>query len=184
GASMITIFPKPPGVIRLGDSVTIFCSCQRGDGNFVLYKNGHLLRTLERRSSRAEFSISNATQEDTGAYNCHYLHGDTVLARSETVNVMVQEFHLPTPVFTVLPGHDVIGGAHVTFRCTIEYSRAVCFLYVEGQIRDLSLLSQERDHFNISRVHGGNGGHYSCQCRTNSIPFKWSVSKTLELVVR
>ncbi|KFV05013.1 Natural cytotoxicity triggering receptor 1, partial [Tauraco erythrolophus] len=183
-ASMITIFPKPPGVIPLGGSVSICCSCQCDGGNFVLYKNGHLFRTLEPRGSRAEFAISNATQEDTGAYSCHYLHGGTVLARSDIVNVIVEEFHLPTPDFSVLPGHDVAGGTQVTFRCTIEYSSAICFLYLEGQVRDLSWLSKERDHFSISRVRKGNGGHYSCQCRTTSIPFQWSASKTLDLVVR
>lgn len=90
GAPTISIFLKPPGVIPPGGSTTICCICQHDNGNFVLYKNGQQLRTLELRGSRAEFSISNATQEDTGAYSCHYLDGGTVLARSETLEVMVQ----------------------------------------------------------------------------------------------
>lgn len=56
----------------------------------MLYKKGHQLLTLELHGSRAEFSISNATQEDAGPYSCHYLHGETVLSRSETLYVMVQ----------------------------------------------------------------------------------------------
>lgn len=56
----------------------------------MLYKNGYQLLTLELHDSRAEFSISNATQEDAGPYSCHYLDGGTVLSRSETVDVMVQ----------------------------------------------------------------------------------------------
>ncbi|KAM7090681.1 osteoclast-associated immunoglobulin-like receptor [Ciconia maguari] len=106
-APSISIFLKPPGVIPPGGSTTICCSCQRDRGNFVLYKDGRQFRTLELRGSRAEFSISNVTQKDTGAYNCHYLDGGIVLARSETVEVMVQEFHLPKPVLSVLPGHEV-----------------------------------------------------------------------------
>lgn len=90
GAPTISIFLKPPGVIPPGGSTTICCSCQGDNGNFVLYKKGHQLRSLELRGSRAEFSISNATHEDTGPYSCHYVNGDTVLARSETVDVMVQ----------------------------------------------------------------------------------------------
>ncbi|NXR02761.1 IGSF1 protein, partial [Sagittarius serpentarius] len=185
GAPTISIFLKPPGVIPPGGSAIICCSCQGNTGNFVLYKNGHQFRTLRLHGSRAEFSISNATQEDTGAYSCHYLEGGTVLARSETLDVTVQEFHLPKPVLSVLPGHEVDAGAYVIFRCTIAHSSAGCFLYLEGQVKALDLLSKERDDFNLSRVHKGNGGRYSCQCFTRGASLKWSaVSKTLDLVVR
>ncbi|KAK4812727.1 hypothetical protein QYF61_015046 [Mycteria americana] len=185
GAPSISIFLKPPGVIPPGGSTTICCSCQRDRGNFVLYKDGRQLRTLELRGSRAEFSISNVTQKDRGAYSCHYLDGGIVLARSETVEVMVQEFHLPKPVLSVLPGHEVAAGAHVIFRCTIAHSISACFLYLEGQVKVLDVLSKERDYFNISRVYEGNGGRYSCQCFTRNTSFKWSaVSNTLDLVVR
>ncbi|NXW66525.1 IGSF1 protein, partial [Eurystomus gularis] len=185
GAPAISIFLKPPGVIPPGGSTTICCSCQCDNGNFVLYKDGHQLHTLDLRDSRAEFSISNATQNDTGAYNCHYLGGDTVLARSETLEVIVQEFRLPKPVLTVLPEHEVIAGAYVMFRCTITHSKAGCFLYLEGQVKDPILLSKERDYFNISHVHKGNEGRYSCQCFTKNASLEWSaVSQTLDLVVR
>ncbi|KAM9647241.1 osteoclast-associated immunoglobulin-like receptor isoform 4-T5 [Morphnus guianensis] len=184
-APTISIFLKPPGVIPPGGSTTICCSCQGDNGNFVLYKKGHQLRSLELRGSRAEFSISNATHEDTGPYSCHYVDGDTVLARSETVDVMVEEFRLPKPVLSVLPGHEVVAGSYVTFRCTIAHSSAGCFLYLEGQVKTLSLLSKEQDDFNLSHVHKGNGGRYSCQCFTRGASFEWSaVSKTLDLVVR
>ncbi|KFW07968.1 Immunoglobulin superfamily member 1, partial [Fulmarus glacialis] len=183
GAPTISIFLKPPGVIPPGGSTTICCSCQCDSGKFVLYKNGN--RTLELGGSRADFSISSATQEDTGAYSCHYLSGGTVLARSETLDVTVQEFSLPKPVLSVLPGHEVAAGAYVIFRCTIAHSKAGCFLYLEGQIKALKLLSKERDYFNISPVHKGNEGRYSCQCFTRTTSFEWSaVSKTLDLVVR
>ncbi|XP_009327640.1 PREDICTED: immunoglobulin superfamily member 1-like [Pygoscelis adeliae] len=184
-APTISIFLKPPGVIPPGGSTTICCICQHDNGNFVLYRNGQRFRTLELRGSRAEFSISNATQKDTGAYSCHYLDGGTVLARSETLEVMVQEFRLPKPVLSVLPGHEVAAGAYVIFRCTIAYSNASCFLYLEGQIKALDLLSKEQDYFNLSHVHKGNRGRYSCQCFTKGASFQWSaVSKTLDLVVR
>ncbi|NXJ86662.1 IGSF1 protein, partial [Trogon melanurus] len=184
GALTISIFLKPPGVIPPGGSTTICCSCQRATGTFVLYKEGHQLRTLELRGSRAEFSISNATQEDAGPYSCHYLDGGTVLARSDTLEVMVQEFRLPRPVLSVLPGNDVPAGAYVTFRCTIANTSAGCFLYLEGRVKDTVLLPKG-DDFSISRVHKGNGGRYSCQCFTRAASFEWSaVSQPLDLVVR
>ncbi|NXN72881.1 IGSF1 protein, partial [Himantopus himantopus] len=184
GAPTISIFLKPPGVIPPGGSTTICCSCQCDNGNFVLYKNGHPVRTLELRVSRAEFSISNATQKDAGAYSCHYQNGSTVLARSETLEIQVQEFHLPEPALSVLPGHEVDAGADVVFRCTIAHPKAGCFLYLEGQVEDFPFLPSEQDYI-LSRVHKGNEGRYSCQCFTKNALLKWSaVSQTLDLVVR
>ncbi|KFR06705.1 Immunoglobulin superfamily member 1, partial [Nipponia nippon] len=184
GAPTISIFLKPPGVIPPGGSTTICCVCQCGNGNFVLYKGGHWIRTLELRGSRAEFSISNATKKDEGGYSCHYVDGGTVLARSETVEVRVKEFRLPRPVLSVLPGHEVAAGAYVAFRCTIAHASAGCFLYLEGQV-EATLLPKGQGDFNLSRMHKGNEGRYSCQCFTGGAPLEWSaVSKTLDLVVR
>ncbi|XP_010078044.1 PREDICTED: osteoclast-associated immunoglobulin-like receptor, partial [Pterocles gutturalis] len=183
-APTISIFLKPPGLIAPGGSTTICCSCQCDSGNFVLYKDGHQLRALELRGSRAEFSISNATREDTGAYSCHYLERGTVLARSETLDVRVQELRLPKPVLSVLPGPEVAAGTYVTFRCAIAHSGAGCFLYLEGQVEAFNLPPKEHD-FNLSHVHKSNEGRYSCQCFTRNVSFQWSaVSRTLDLVVR
>lgn len=90
GALTISIFLKPPGVIPPGGSTTICCICQCSYGSFVLYKGSHRLHTLEQSGSRAEFSISNATYKDRGTYNCHYLEGGTVLARSDELDVLVE----------------------------------------------------------------------------------------------
>ncbi|NXT73288.1 IGSF1 protein, partial [Zapornia atra] len=185
GAPTISIFLKPPGVIPPGGSTTICCSYQGDSGSFVLYKDGQQLRTLMGHGSRAEFPISNATQEDRGGYHCHYLEGGTVLARSETLDIKVEEFQLPQPVLSVLPGCEVAAGAYVAFRCTIAHSTAGCFLYLEGQTGDLGFFSKEQNYFNLSRVHKGNEGRYSCQCFTRDRLFHWSAcSNTLDLVVR
>ncbi|XP_075294733.1 osteoclast-associated immunoglobulin-like receptor isoform X2 [Opisthocomus hoazin] len=183
-ALTISIFLKPPGVIPPGGSTTICCSCQCDSGRFVLYKKGHQLRSLEPRGGRAEFSISNATQEDSGAYSCHYLDGDTVLARSETLEVTVHEFRLPRPVLSILPGRDVAAGASVTFRCAIAHSSATCFLYREGQVEAQQTSNEDRE-VSFPRVTKGDGGCYSCQCFTWNASFQWSaVSEAQDLVVR
>ncbi|NWI64148.1 IGSF1 protein, partial [Todus mexicanus] len=143
------------------------------------------LDSLDLRGSRAQFFISNATQEDTNAYSCHYLSGHTVLACSETLGVMVQAFNLPIPVLSILPGQEVAAGAYVILPCTVTHSSIGCFLYLEDQVKTLNLLSKQQDDFNVSSVPEGNRGHYSCQCFTKGALFEWSaVSKTLDLVVR
>ncbi|NXK52247.1 IGSF1 protein, partial [Chauna torquata] len=187
GAPTISIFLQPPGVIPLGGSATICCRCLCQGGSFVLYKDGHQLHTLELHGSRAEFSISNATRRDTAPYSCHYVAGinETVLARSDTLEVLVQELHLPKPVLSVLPGHEVATGADVMLRCTIKHSSAACLLYLEGQANALDFRSEPHADFYLSQVDQGKRGRYSCQCYTKGIPVKWSgVSNTLELVVR
>ncbi|NWR48172.1 IGSF1 protein, partial [Regulus satrapa] len=184
GALTISIFLKPPGVIPPGGSTTICCVCQGRYGSFVLYKGSHQLRTLEQSGSRAEFSISNATYKDSGSYNCHYLEGGTVLARSDELLVLVEEFRLPRPNLSVLPGHEVTVGADVRFRCTSTQPSTGCYLYLEGQTR-AQLLSREQGDYNLSRVQKGDSGRYSCQCCTIPALKEWSaVSNTLDLVVR
>ncbi|NXX74693.1 IGSF1 protein, partial [Urocolius indicus] len=184
GAPTISIFLVPPGVVSPGGSTSICCSCTCDSRNFVLYKNGRQLGSLGPRGSRAEFSISNATREDAGAYSCHYVVAGSVVARSETLELMVQEVRLPTPVLSVLPGQAVDAGAYVSFRCTIAHPSAGCFLYLEGQLR-AELISKEQDGYNLSSVYKGHEGRYSCQCFTRSVRMEWSaVSQTLDLVVR
>ncbi|XP_058706941.1 immunoglobulin superfamily member 1-like isoform X2 [Poecile atricapillus] len=182
GAPTISIFLKPPGVIPLGGSTTICCICQHSSGSFVLYKGSRRLRTQS--GSRAEFSISNATSQDSGTYNCHYLQGGTVLARSEELEVFVEELRLPRPHLSVLPGHEVTAGADVMFCCSPTHPSTGCYLYLEGQIR-AQLLSRERGDYNLSHVQNGDSGRYSCQCYTINASREWSaVSNTLDLVVR
>ncbi|NXQ56823.1 IGSF1 protein, partial [Anthoscopus minutus] len=184
GAPTISIFLRPPGVIPPGGSTTICCICQCSYGSFVLYKGSHQLHTLEQSGSRAEFPISNATYEDRGTYNCHYLEGGTVLARSDELEVFVEELRLPRPNLSVLPGHDVTAGADVMFRCTTTHPSTGCYLFLEGQIR-AQLFSREQGDYNLSCVQNGDSGRYSCQCYTINALREWSaVSNTLDLVVR
>ncbi|NXO40585.1 IGSF1 protein, partial [Locustella ochotensis] len=184
GAPTISIFLKPPGVIPPGGSTTICCICQRSYGSFVLYKDSLRLRTLGQSGSRAEFSISNATYNDRGIYSCHYLEGGTVLARSDELQVLVEELRLPRPELSVLPGHEVAVGADVMLRCTSTHPSTVCYPYLEGQIR-AQLFSREQGDYNLSHVQKGDSGRYSCQCYTINASREWSaVSNTLDLVVR
>ncbi|XP_030918962.1 uncharacterized protein LOC102033179 [Geospiza fortis] len=117
-------------------------------------------------------------------YVCHYLEGDTVLARSSELHVLVEELRLPRPDLSVLPGHEVAVGAEVMFRCTITQPSTGCFLYLEGQIR-AQLFPREQGSYNFSLVQKGDRGRYSCQCFIFNAPAEWSaVSNTLDLAVR
>ncbi|XP_074409764.1 osteoclast-associated immunoglobulin-like receptor [Zonotrichia albicollis] len=181
-APTISIFQKPPGVIPPGGSTTIYCICQCSSGSFRMYKGGHQLPTLEQSGGKAEFSISNATYEDRGTYVCHYLEGDTELARSTGLEVFVEELRLPRPNLSVLPGHEVDVGTEVMFRCTTTQPSTSCYLYLEGQM-EVPLFLREQGNHNFSLVQKGHSGRYSCQCMKGWK--EWSaVSNTLDLVVR
>ncbi|XP_010115869.1 PREDICTED: osteoclast-associated immunoglobulin-like receptor, partial [Chlamydotis macqueenii] len=179
GGPRISISRKPPGVIALGGSITIYCSCQCANGTFWLYRNGKN-STLKQHGSMVEFFL-NVTENDTHGYNCHYVKGRTVV-HSESLDVMVQELRLPAPVLSVMPGQEVAAGAYVTFRCTTAYASTSCYLYVEGRVETYL---KGQDDFTLSHVHKGNEGRYSCQCFIKNISFEWSAaSKSLDLVVR
>ncbi|NWH65422.1 LIRA6 protein, partial [Geococcyx californianus] len=185
GSPTISIFLQPPGVIPVGGSVNICCSCQCDSGSFQLYRKGIKVRTLELRGGRAQFSISNATQHDSGSYICHYLDGDKVVLPNNSVEVRVEEFHLHKPVLSILPGQEVTAGAHVTFHCITKDASVTCFLYLEGQIKEAGFLTKNKDYKIFFHVHKGNEGRYSCQCFNKNGSIKWSAaSETLDLVVR
>uniref|UniRef100_A0A803WE62 Ig-like domain-containing protein n=1 Tax=Ficedula albicollis TaxID=59894 RepID=A0A803WE62_FICAL len=94
------------------------------------------------------------------------------------------ELHLPRPALSVLPGHEVLAGVDVMFRCTTTPPSTGCYLYLEGQIR-AQLFSREQGDYNLSHVQKGDSGRYSCQCYNMSTSIEWSaVSNTLDLVVR
>uniref|UniRef100_A0A8V5GBI7 Immunoglobulin domain-containing protein n=1 Tax=Melopsittacus undulatus TaxID=13146 RepID=A0A8V5GBI7_MELUD len=95
------------------------------------------------------------------------------------------EFRLPSPVLSILPGLEVSAGARVTFRCTIAHAGASCFLYLEGQDKAPDLIYKDQEDFNLSRVHKGHEGRYSCQCYSWAAVMEWSdVSNSLDLVVK
>ncbi|KFV83553.1 Leukocyte immunoglobulin-like receptor subfamily B member 5, partial [Struthio camelus australis] len=187
GGPNVTIYLQPPGVIPLGGSATIHCECQYNGGSFVLYRNGQQFHTWKPHGSRVNFSISNATQSFSGPYSCHYLHGDdgAVLARSDTLEVLVQELQGPKPVLSILPGHEVAAGSGVLLQCTFQYANAGCFLYLEGRTGAVRYFPEREAKFHLSQVVKGDGGRYSCQCYIKETPPKWfSTSEYLELVVR
>ncbi|NXG52991.1 LIRB5 protein, partial [Psilopogon haemacephalus] len=186
GAPPISIFLKPPGVMAPGGSATICCSWQGGRGQLELHKDGQRLRAPGQGGGSAEFTISNASFGDRGTYRCHGLAAGTLLARSEDLDVMVQELLLPAPALSVLPAAEVPAGSGVSLRCSSALPAARCWLYLEGRNAVLDVLSQHQETFNISHAREGDGGRYSCQCfQRAEASFRYSAaSRPLELVVR
>ncbi|NXD16098.1 LIRB5 protein, partial [Nothocercus nigrocapillus] len=187
GDSSVIIYLQPPGVIPLGGSAVIRCEYQRNGGTFVLYRSGKKLGTLKLHGRRAEFLISNVTRSFSGPYTCHYTHGDngTILARSDTLEVLVEELRGPKPVLSILPGHEVTAGSDVQLRCTFWNDSATCFLYLEGQAGTHYEFPSTEATLHLSHVGPGNGGRYTCQCFIKQTPPTWSIpSEFLELIVR
>uniref|UniRef100_A0A8D2MNI6 Ig-like domain-containing protein n=1 Tax=Zonotrichia albicollis TaxID=44394 RepID=A0A8D2MNI6_ZONAL len=150
GAPTISIFQKPPGVIPPGGSTTIYCICQCSSGSFRMYKGGHQLPTLEQSGGKAEFSISNATYEDRGTYVCHYLEGDTELARSTGLEVFVEgEGCAVSPlVGSHAPGHTRMPVA-------ISMGDKVFLLFPVAQKETLHQLKRPTSTSHRGRVAGG-----------------------------
>ncbi|NWX88555.1 LIRB5 protein, partial [Nothoprocta pentlandii] len=187
GDPRVIIYLQPPGVTPLGGSAIIHCEYQCNGGTFVLYRSGEKISTLKPYGKRAEFLISNVTRSFSGPYTCHCMHGDngTMLARSDILEVLVEELQGPKPVLSILPGHEVTAGSDVLLRCTFWNDSAICFLYLEGRPGTLYQFSDKEATFQLSQVELGNAGRYICQCFIKQTPPAWSsLSEFLELVVR
>ncbi|XP_009677503.1 T-cell-interacting, activating receptor on myeloid cells protein 1 isoform X3 [Struthio camelus] len=185
----VTIYLQPPGVIPLGGSATIHCECQYNGGSFVLYRNGQQFHTWKPHGSRVNFSISNATQSFSGPYSCHYLHGDdgAVLARSDTLEVLVQESQLPRPSISVMPWDGAILGTPATILCKCPCQGTAMLLYKAGNISAWKRAQVVRNMatFTIARVDQEDGGTYICRYGNESDPSNLSQpSHSVELLVK
>ncbi|OXB53517.1 hypothetical protein ASZ78_003343, partial [Callipepla squamata] len=194
----VSIFLLLPGVTSLGGSTTICCRCLCHVGNTMLHKDGYQLHTMELHGCTAEFSTSNATKMDRAwsGGDDHHLCLSQVLELQKPsgswhyVKVLQNfscplptEFHLHKPVLSVLPGREVSAGVDMMLHCTIKHSKAVCFLYLEGQATVFNI-SVENTDFSLSWVDHSKGGHYNCQWYNMGTLNNWSgVSNMLELVV-
>ncbi|XP_039366204.1 leukocyte immunoglobulin-like receptor subfamily A member 6 [Mauremys reevesii] len=75
-----TISGIPSKGVSLGGSVSIWCKGQHQAMQFVLYKDGRHLQSVD-ADSEALFLINNVSREHGGSYSCSYR------SRSEPVNV-------------------------------------------------------------------------------------------------
>ncbi|XP_039366230.1 uncharacterized protein LOC120388473 [Mauremys reevesii] len=205
-------YPKPTisGIPRegvsLGGSVSIWCKGQNQFMQFVLYKDGRHLQSVD-ANSQTLFLINIVSREQGGNYSCSYLSKSepfTMSDPSDPVELVVRDPGLPRPNISLSPTGVMAPGADVTIRVGREHegSYSCSFRprsepFVSSPPSDLVQLvagdlnpQQHMDtagnvsEFRILIVGRQHGGNYSCSYRLRSEPFISSLpSDPVQLVV-
>ncbi|XP_039374582.1 leukocyte immunoglobulin-like receptor subfamily B member 5 [Mauremys reevesii] len=187
-------YPKPSisGIpsegVSLGGSVSIWCKGQHQAMQFVLYKDGRHLQSVD-SDSQALFLINNVSREDGGSHSCSYRSRSepfNVSYPSDPVELVVRDPSLPRPSISLSPTGVTAPGADVTIWCQGQHRDMRFFLHKAGDLNPQRHMDPAGDgaEFRIPSVGRQHGGNYSCSYRPQSEPFISSEpSDPVQLVV-
>ncbi|XP_039374106.1 immunoglobulin superfamily member 1-like isoform X3 [Mauremys reevesii] len=184
-----TISGIPSDGVSLGGSVSIWCKRQHQDVQFMLYKDGRHIQSVD-TNSQALFLINNVRREDGGNYSCSYRSKSEPFKMSEPsdpVELVVRDPSLPRPSISLSPTGVTAPGADVTIRCEGQRRDVRFFLHKAGDLNPQQQMDPAGNvsEFRIPSVGRQHGGSYSCSYRPSSEPFASSLpSDPVELVVR
>ncbi|XP_025761785.1 leukocyte immunoglobulin-like receptor subfamily B member 3A [Oreochromis niloticus] len=171
----LTVFLQPSktqlysGVIYRGETVTVRCEIQGGEGAQWTYEwsRGQVII----RETSSEYTFSSATQSDAGGYSCRGRRGSSWTEWSDIITLTV--LPPPKPTVTLQPSWtQIYRGETVTVRCEIHGGEGAQWTYEwrRGQLK----LNEISSEYTINRVTESDGGGYRCQGRRSSSWTEWS----------
>uniref|UniRef100_A0A669BRM1 Ig-like domain-containing protein n=1 Tax=Oreochromis niloticus TaxID=8128 RepID=A0A669BRM1_ORENI len=165
------------GEIYSGETVTVRCEIQGGEGAQWTYewRRGQ----VNIRPTSSEYTISRATESDSGGYSCRGRRGSSWTEWSDitTLNVLSP----PKPTVTLQPSWtQIYSGDRVTVRCEIQGVERAQWTY-EWR-RGQSSIHPTSSVYTI-RVTESDGGGYSCRATRSSSWTEWSDITTLRVTV-
>nr|XP_024655429.1 leukocyte immunoglobulin-like receptor subfamily A member 4 [Maylandia zebra] len=183
----VTLQPPWPqiysGVIYSGETVTVRCEIQGGEGAQWTYEWSPA--KLNTPPTSSEYRISRATESDSGEYSCRGRRGSFWTVWSDVITLTV--LYPPKPIvtlqssYTQIYGGEIYKDTSVTVRCEIHGGERAQWMYEwrRGQknIRGTSSV------YTINRVTESDGGGYSCRGRRSSSWTEWSDSTSLKVIV-
>ncbi|XP_039366028.1 immunoglobulin superfamily member 1-like [Mauremys reevesii] len=187
-------YPKPSisGIpsegVSLEKSVSIWCKGQHQAVQFMLYKDGRHVQSVD-SDSQALFLINIVSREQGGNYNCSYHSRSEPFKMSDSsdpVELVVRDPNLPRPNISLSPTGVTTPGADVTIRCQGQRRDVRFFLHKAGDLNPQQHMDPAGAgaEFRIPSVGRQHGGNYSCSYRNWSEPFVSSQpSDTVQLVV-
>uniref|UniRef100_A0A669CFN7 Ig-like domain-containing protein n=1 Tax=Oreochromis niloticus TaxID=8128 RepID=A0A669CFN7_ORENI len=163
------------GEIYSGETVTVRCEIQGGEGAQWTYewRRGQ----VNIRPTSSEYTISRATESDSGGYSCRGRRGSSWTEWSDitTLNVLSP----PKPTVTLQPSWtQIYSGDRVTVRCEIQGVERAQWTY-EWR-RGQSSIHPTSSVYTI-RVTESDGGGYSCRATRSSSWTEWSDITTLRV---
>ncbi|KAL8176756.1 UNVERIFIED_CONTAM: hypothetical protein K2H54_038301 [Gekko kuhli] len=138
--------------------------------HFYLEKDGQNITTDQKVDGGvATFSIYNVSREHGRIYACYYYDINQKRSeRSESVELLVIDPHLPRPNISLSPGKMAFPGSNITVQCWVKSLNNTFYLHnARGPIRSVAP-DGDMALFHISNVSSDDGGNYSCSYKFQS----------------
>uniref|UniRef100_A0A669CHA3 Ig-like domain-containing protein n=1 Tax=Oreochromis niloticus TaxID=8128 RepID=A0A669CHA3_ORENI len=164
-----TVFLQPSwtqlysGVIYRGETVTVRCEIQGGEGAQWTYEWRRGQSRIH--SASTEYTFSRATESDAGEYSCRGRRDSSWTEWSDVITLTV--LPPPKPTVTLQPSWtQIYSGETVTVRCEIQGGEGAQWTY-EWR-RGQSSIRETSSEYTISRATWSDAGEYRCWGRRGS----------------
>uniref|UniRef100_A0A669F6P4 Ig-like domain-containing protein n=1 Tax=Oreochromis niloticus TaxID=8128 RepID=A0A669F6P4_ORENI len=178
-----TVFLQPSwtqlysGVIYRGETVTVRCEIQGGEGAQWTYEWRRGQSRIH--SASTEYTFSRATESDAGEYSCRGRRDSSWTEWSDVITLTVLPPPKPT-VFLQPSWTQIYRGETVTVRCEIHGGEGAQWTY-EWR-RGQSSIRETSSEYTISRATWSDRGGYSCRGRRGSFWTVWSDIITMTIL--
>ncbi|XP_035772522.1 leukocyte immunoglobulin-like receptor subfamily A member 6, partial [Neolamprologus brichardi] len=176
----VTLQPSWPqiysGVIYSGETVTVRCEIQGGEGAQWTYE--WRPDKLNTPPTSNEYTISSVTESDGGGYSCRGTRSSSWTEWSDVITLNVK-LHIK-PTVTLQPSWtQIYSGETVTVRCDIQGAEGAQWTY-EWRQNKLNTPPTSSE-YRIIRVTESDSGGYSCRGRRSFSWTEWSDITTLKV---
>ncbi|XP_039902961.1 putative high affinity immunoglobulin gamma Fc receptor IC [Simochromis diagramma] len=179
----VTVEPFWPQIYS-GETVTVRCEIQGGEGAQWTYK--WRPDKLNTPPTSREYTISSATESDSGEYSCRGTRSSTWTEWSDVITLRVTAPPEPTvtlqPSGTQIHSGVIYRGETVTVRCEIHGGEGAHWTY-EWSPDKLNTPPTSRE-YTISSATESDGGRYSCRGKRDSSWTEWSDNITLTVLCK
>uniref|UniRef100_I3K676 Ig-like domain-containing protein n=1 Tax=Oreochromis niloticus TaxID=8128 RepID=I3K676_ORENI len=178
----LTVFLQPSqtqlysGVIYRGETVTLRCEIQGGEGAQWTYEWSRGQSRIH--SASREYTFRSVTVSDAGGYSCWGTEGSSWTEWSDVITLTV--LSPPKPTVTLQPSWtQIYSGETVTVRCEIQGGEGAQWTY-EWSPAKLNTPPTSNEYTIISATES-DSGVYSCRGRRSFSWTEWSDIITLNV---
>uniref|UniRef100_A0A286XYY7 Ig-like domain-containing protein n=1 Tax=Cavia porcellus TaxID=10141 RepID=A0A286XYY7_CAVPO len=186
------LWAEPGSLIKMGETVTLWCQWTLGAQECHLYKDGRFAGsktvTSQNPTNTAKFFIPTMTENTAGRYHCYYKSSVSWSLSSDTLELVVTGLS-GKPSLLTQQGPVLEPGYNLTLQCRSDLSYDRFTLSKEGAGDLLQHPSQKalagfsHAHFHLGPGSSSHGGRYRCY-GGHSLSSEWSApSDPLDILI-